>query len=372
MTRIASSLKINILSFSLISLVMLAVLWLVYFATKEFIKNAKNNAELEKIKSVLPAFDNNPLDSAKTFDELVFYTAKKGDSIIGFACKTFTERGFNGKFSLMVGFLPNGTIYKTIILEQNETPGFGSRMKSKWHEQFNGKDPAKYNLTVKKDGGDVDAISSATISSRAYCDAIETAYLSLMKNILKKADTVTTSEPSETNNTVELKKDSNIIKKDSVVAAPMPAKPAIFQFSDKSIFNDAIPAFDNDPLKDFKSVNGLDIYIGKKNGVITGYAITSFSNKGYGGKVIILVGFNADGSINNTSLVQHNETQGLGSQVGGPDFKDQFKGKNPALFKLQIKAEGGDVDAVSGATFSSRAFCDALQKAYYAFLKAKK
>ena len=369
MTRIVSSLKNNILSFSLISLLMLAVLWLAYFATKEFIKNAKNNAEVEKIRSVLPVFDNNPLDSAKTFDGLIFYTAKKGDSIIGYACKTFTERGFNGKFSLMVGFLPNGIIYKTIILEQNETPGFGSRMKSKWHEQFNGKDPAKYNLTVKKDGGDVDAISSATISSRAYCDAIQTAYQSLMKNILKKSDTTNTSE---TIDAPELKKDSIITKKDSVIAKVIPAKPAIYQYSDKSIFNDVIPTFDNDPLKDFKSVNGLDVYIGKKNGVITGYAITSFSNKGYGGKVIILVGFNADGTINNTSLVKHNETQGLGTQVGDPDFKDQFKGKNPALFKLQIKAEGGDVDAVSGATFSSRAFCEAMLKAYYALIKVKK
>jgi len=50
------------------------------------------------------------------------------------------------------------------------------KKKSDWSDQFNGKDPATYQLKVTKDGGDVDAITAATISSRAFCEAVQQAY----------------------------------------------------------------------------------------------------------------------------------------------------------------------------------------------------
>lgn len=79
----------------------------------------------------------------------------------------------------MVGFLPDGTIHNTAVLEHKETPGLGDKMdirKAPWSEQFRGKNPAEYRLQVRKDGGDVDAITAATISSRAFCDAVQRAY----------------------------------------------------------------------------------------------------------------------------------------------------------------------------------------------------
>ena len=175
----------NILSLIFISVLMLSVLFLVYFFLKKPILNAQENAELEKIKSALPLFNNNPLDSSVTFDDLIFYTAKKDDSIVGYACITFTEKGFNDRFWIMAGFLPDGTLYETIVLEQNETPGFGDRIKTQWKDQFNGKNPATYKLLVKDDGGDVDAISGSTISSRAFCDAVQKAYAAFYKGMKK-------------------------------------------------------------------------------------------------------------------------------------------------------------------------------------------
>jgi electron transport complex protein RnfG len=82
----------------------------------------------------------------------------------------------------MVGFDNHNKIHKTKVLEQKETPGLGTKMKDpKFKKQFEGKDPAAFTLKVKKDGGQVDAISAATITSRAFCDAARRAYQALLK-----------------------------------------------------------------------------------------------------------------------------------------------------------------------------------------------
>lgn len=79
----------------------------------------------------------------------------------------------------MVGFLPDGTIHRVETLSHNETPGLGDkidRSKSDFSVQFEGKNPRTFRLAVRKDGGDVDAITASTISSRAYADALTRAY----------------------------------------------------------------------------------------------------------------------------------------------------------------------------------------------------
>jgi electron transport complex protein RnfG len=85
----------------------------------------------------------------------------------------------------MVGLLPDGSINNISVLEHKETPGLGDKMqknKSSWSEQFNGKNPGSFKLAVTKDGGDVDAITAATISSRAYTDAVKRAYETYQAN----------------------------------------------------------------------------------------------------------------------------------------------------------------------------------------------
>jgi electron transport complex protein RnfG len=68
------------------------------------------------------------------------------------------------------------------VLSQKETPGLGDKMKTKWKDQFNGKNPKEFNMKVKKDGGEVDAITASTITSRAFCDATQKAYDAYIKN----------------------------------------------------------------------------------------------------------------------------------------------------------------------------------------------
>jgi Na+-translocating ferredoxin:NAD+ oxidoreductase subunit G len=134
-----------------------------------------------------------------------------------------------------------------------------------------------------------------------------------------------------------------------------------------------IPEFDE--LKTYKvlAVDGTDSLIfndGFKAGELVGTAIESFSNMGYDPTQIrVVVGFSADGKILNTSVVQHKETPGLGTKMKDEKFKAQFQNKDLGTFKLLVKKDGGSVDAITAATISSRAFCDALNRAHTTLIK---
>ena len=134
-----------------------------------------------------------------------------------------------------------------------------------------------------------------------------------------------------------------------------------------------IPEFDE--LKTYKvlAVDGTDSLVfnkGFKAGELVGTAIESFSNKGYDPTQIrVVVGFSADGKILNTSVVQHKETPGLGTKMKDEKFKAQFQNQDPGTFKLLVKKDGGSVDAITAATISSRAFCDALNRAHTTLIK---
>ena len=84
----------------------------------------------------------------------------------------------------MVGFEPDGKIKNIAVLEQKETPGLGTKIKDvKFIEQYRNKNPSAFNLKVAKDGGEVDALTGATISSRAFSEAVQLSYDEFIKNI---------------------------------------------------------------------------------------------------------------------------------------------------------------------------------------------
>ena len=155
----------------------------VYEVTKNPIAQAKQAKKTNAIKAVVPDFDNNPFEDRYTADSDIgpinVYPAKKAGKLVGKAIEAVTNKGFSGEIRLMVGLLPDGTINNVEVVEHKETPGLGDKMektKSDFSEQFKGKNPADFKLRVKKDGGDVDAITAATISSRGFCDAMQRAY----------------------------------------------------------------------------------------------------------------------------------------------------------------------------------------------------
>lgn len=137
--------------------------------------------------------------------------------------------------------------------------------------------------------------------------------------------------------------------------------------------NSVISGFDNNPVNDMFRVaspyegDSLECYPAKKGGIITGMAIRTLSKKGYGGTIWLMVGFNQSGKINDIEVLEQKETPGLGAKMSTPEFRDQFKGIDPSTFKLKVKKDGGDVDAITAATISSRAFCDAVSTAVNAY-----
>ena len=162
------------------------VLGIVFNATKDPIAAAENAKRTAAIKNVLPEFNTLKtvnVKSAMEDAEIPFHLAYDADNnFIGAAVETFTNKGFSGNISLMVGILADGTIKNISVLQHAETPGLGSKMEEEsFKNQFNDKNADSFNFSVKKDGGDVDAITAATISSRAFCDAVNRA-LSTFEN----------------------------------------------------------------------------------------------------------------------------------------------------------------------------------------------
>lgn len=111
-------------------------------------------------------------------DSLEFHQAFEKGQMVGVAVSTFSNQGYDPtQIQIMVGFMPDGIIDSTVVTQQKETPGLGTKMADpKFNGQFAGKNPTTFSLYVTKDGGQVDAITASTISSRAVCDAIRRAY----------------------------------------------------------------------------------------------------------------------------------------------------------------------------------------------------
>ncbi len=178
-----STLTNMVLSLLGITLVASLAVGVIYRVTAGPIADAKTAKLTNAIAQVLPPFDNTPGDSVQTLNidggEVKIYSGTKNGQPVGYAIESFSNNGFSGEVRLIVGFNPDGTIYRTEVLSQHETPGLGDKMersKSDFAKQFDGKNPADFHLAVSKDGGDVDAITAATISSRAYTEAIARAY----------------------------------------------------------------------------------------------------------------------------------------------------------------------------------------------------
>jgi Na+-translocating ferredoxin:NAD+ oxidoreductase subunit G len=178
--KLESTLTNMILSLVLISMTMSAALGFVYLKTKGPIETASRQKEIDAIRQVLPEFDSDPSKGRTVKDGVIIYNLFKGNQPVGFAVKTYTDKGFSGHFELMAGFLPDGSINRVMVLSHRETPGLGTKMTdSKFSSQFPGKHPGTFVLKVRKDGGQVDAITAATVSSRAYCDALQRAFNTL-------------------------------------------------------------------------------------------------------------------------------------------------------------------------------------------------
>ena len=190
-----------------ITLISSAGVGVVNMITVEPIAAAKQAATTAALTEVLPAFDETTTEEL-TIDEMpiVVYTATKGGSVAGYAVQTMTKQGFSGVVRLMVGFTPDGEVVNVNVLEQAETPGLGTKMTEEGNpllmsikgQRLEEKQLVDGRLAVRKDGGDVDALTAATISSRAYVDAINRAWMAYKSVATGEAATDVASGASNT------------------------------------------------------------------------------------------------------------------------------------------------------------------------------
>ena len=115
---------------------------------------------------------------------------------------------------------------------------------------------------------------------------------------------------------------------------------------------------------DVVSVEARDgVFVGlDASGKAAGFALEGSDTGGYGGEIVLMVGFKAD---MRTVVAYRNltsaETPGLGSKLASPEFSGQFSGKDVSL--LRLRKDGGSVDAITAATITSRAVCKAVADA---------
>lgn len=186
MAKLESNLKTMVLSLFGVCTIASGLLGYMNRITEGPIAESKAKAKLEAIRKVVPGFSNNPSEEKynlpSDLGDLECFPAKKDGELIGTAISTKTNIAFSGSFTVMVGIRPDGTLIETSVLEHRETPGLGTKMLDpKFKNQFPGKNPGTNKIKVKKDGGEIDAITAATISSRAFCDAVMRAFNAYQK-----------------------------------------------------------------------------------------------------------------------------------------------------------------------------------------------
>ena len=174
-----SSLKNMVVVLATITLISSAAVGGVYLITEEPIAAAKVAAVNAALEQVLPEYEATTSQTIEVNDmPIVAHTATVAGKAVGYAIESISKNGFGGAVRLMVGFDTNGTILNINVLEQKETPGLGTKMAEEGNPllaSLKDKKAAEVNMTVRKDGGDIDALTAATISSRAYAEAVAIA-----------------------------------------------------------------------------------------------------------------------------------------------------------------------------------------------------
>ena len=183
MKKLESSLMNMVLVLTGVTVIAGALLGYVNELTKGPIAEANAKALSDAIALVVPGFDNNPAEAPETIElngaTYKIYKATKGGEFIGAAVES-SANGFGGALNVLVGFDKEGNIIDYSLLSHAETPGLGSKA-ADWFKKdqkgdITGKNPGKGALVVKNDGGEVDAITASTITSRAFLNAVNNAY----------------------------------------------------------------------------------------------------------------------------------------------------------------------------------------------------
>ncbi len=182
---------------SLFVLISIVLLLTVRYFTSPVIILAENQTLLNTFNQVLPVdlYDNDPLIDTKTISNpqtlallgtekpVTFYRARKNKQPAGLIFTVTAPNGYSGDITLLIGVLPDGRVSGVRVLKHKETPGLGDKIelnKNPWILEFNGRNVRDDNdprWAVKKDGGDFDQFTGATITPRAVVGAVKKALM---------------------------------------------------------------------------------------------------------------------------------------------------------------------------------------------------
>jgi electron transport complex protein RnfG len=174
-----------LIALTLIAAIAGGILAAVESVTREPIAEQRRLQMLRALSAVLPEFDNSPDTDALTITtgsdrqgrpvDTVFYRGRKEQQLVGTAFRVVAPDGYSGNIAVMVGVRPDHRVHAIEILTHSETPGLGDKISEPWYKAlFVDKALDSNDWRVKKDGGDFDQLTGATISARAVVGAVRT------------------------------------------------------------------------------------------------------------------------------------------------------------------------------------------------------
>ena len=173
------------LTLGIYALLSVALIGVTNELTCGYIKAEADRKLTAELSSMLPGvpYDNNIAGTCRlirderlgddAFHEL--YVAKKGSEVTGYIFHYFTHKGYSGDIELLTGTDKEGTVRRVQVLRHQETPGLGDQVeesKSDWLKSFKDKNLGNAVFKVRKDGGDFDSFTGATITPRAVTEAV--------------------------------------------------------------------------------------------------------------------------------------------------------------------------------------------------------
>ena len=197
MAKLESTFKNMVLSLVIISMVAAGALAGVYILTEKNIALQEAQKQQAAILAVLP--EGCTVAEPEEVEGLTIYKAFKDDQWIATAVET-SEVGFDGPQVIMVGLDAEGKVLDYVVLKQTETPGLGAHIDHWFKDAIGNRSIIGKKagaLAVNKDGGEVDAITAATISSKAFLKAINKAYNAIAAQSVEAATGATQQVPSD-------------------------------------------------------------------------------------------------------------------------------------------------------------------------------
>jgi electron transport complex protein RnfG len=179
------ALRVGLFSFIIVGLVSL-----VFHATKDKIAANERVALLDSLQSVISqdSYDNDLANDVIQLDSYTIYRARKAGVPVAAILTGTTPYGYNGDIGLLMGINMAGEITGVRVLKHRETPGLGDKIeikKSSWISSFKHKsinDMYTQQWAVKKDGGNFDQFTGATITPRAIVNQVKKTGLFFQHN----------------------------------------------------------------------------------------------------------------------------------------------------------------------------------------------